>query len=67
MNEIYEIKYIGTHMYHLENILEKELFDLPRWVYQNKCVNSIYKKPKNNLVSEPVGPVKNGFLFFTSP
>ena len=26
MNEIYEIKYIGTHMYHLENILEKELF-----------------------------------------
>ena len=36
-------------------------------VYQNKCVNSIYKKPKNNLVAEPVGPVKNGFLFFTSP
>ena len=36
-------------------------------VYQNKCVNGIYKKLKNNLVAEPVGPVKNGFLFFTSP
>jgi len=36
-------------------------------VYQNKCVNGIYKKLKNNLVVEPVGPVKNGFLFFTSP
>ena len=35
-------------------------------VYQNKCVNGIYKKLKNNLVAEPVGPVKNGF-FFTSP
>ena len=41
--------------------------NLKFWVYQNKCVNSIYKKPKNNLVAEPVGPVKNGFLFFTSP
>ncbi len=38
-----------------------------RRVYQNKCVNGIYKKLKNNLVAEPVGPVKNGFLFFTSP
>ena len=36
-------------------------------VYQNKCVNGIFKKLKNNLVAEPVGPVKNGFLFFTSP
>ena len=36
-------------------------------VYQNKCVNGIYKKLKNKLVAEPVGPVKNGFLFFTSP
>lgn len=26
MNEIYEIKYIGTHMYHFESVLEKELF-----------------------------------------
>ena len=39
----------------------------PTRVYQNKCVNGIYKKLKNNLVAEPVGPVKNGFLFFTSP
>ena len=36
-------------------------------VYPNKCVNGIFKKLKNNLVAEPVGPVKNGFLFFTSP
>ena len=33
-------------------------------VYQNKCVNGIFK---NITVAEPVGPVKNGFLFFTSP
>ena len=33
-----------------------------RGVYQNKCVNGIYKKLKNNLVAEPVGPVKNGFF-----
>ena len=26
MNETYENKYIGTHIYHLENILEEELF-----------------------------------------
>ena len=26
-----------------------------------------FKKLKNNPVAEPVGPVKNSFLFFTSP
>jgi hypothetical protein len=45
----------------------KGLSIAPKRVYQNKCVNGIYKKLKNNLVAEPVGPVKNGFLFFTSP
>ena len=35
-------------------------------VYQNKCVNGILKN-KINPVAEPVGPVKNGYLFFTSP
>ena len=45
----------------------KKMFNVTTSVYQNKCVNGIFKKLKNNLVAEPVGPVKNGFLFFTSP
>ena len=27
MNDQYEDKYIGSHMYHLENVIEKELFN----------------------------------------
>ena len=41
-------------------VLQLDLFQFG--VYQNKCVNGIYKKLKNNLVAEPVGPVKNGFF-----
>jgi hypothetical protein len=36
-------------------------------VYQNKCANDLFKKLKNNLVAEPVGPVENKKPFFTSP
>ena len=30
MNDQYEDKYIGSHMYHLENVIEKELFNTLR-------------------------------------
>ena len=52
---------------HAKPVRKSIVQGLDRSVYQNKCVNGIFKKLKNNLVAEPVGPVKNGFLFFTSP
>jgi len=58
---------MGSHTPHLTITQQTFAVEIPVGVYQNKCVNSIYKKLKNNLVAEPVGPVKNGVLFFTSP
>jgi hypothetical protein len=35
MNDQYEDKYIGSHMYHLENVIEKELFNTLKTHFKN--------------------------------